>query len=383
MDIYGKIALALAVLSVGVHALAEPASERTEVLHGGEGGYHTYRLPTLLCTQSGVLLLFCDGRKNQAGDIGKIDPVMCRSLDGGKTWQPMQVLHTDPGEKTKVGNGCPIYDRETNTVFFLFLKNLTQALLITSTDDGATFSVPRDVTSAFREIEYPWKYFATGHVHGIQLRTCRLVAPVSVNDVPRSGEYRGKLRNGIVYSDDHGQTWHAGGLLPYFHQLNESTVFEASDGSLCINSRGVRVGYRVVARSRDGGMSWTQPAIDKSLSCPTCQASTLTLPSGDGRHRVLFSNPASRWHLDAGVDKHQPDIPKSRTHLVVRLSYDDGRTWPVSKLLDSGGAGYSDMAVGPDGTIYLAYERSVNRYSDQIAVARFGLEWLTEGEDGL
>jgi len=377
------IVLAFAVFSVGPRAHAEPAFERTEVLRGGEGGYHTYRLPTLLCTKSGVLLLFCDGRKNQAGDIGKIDPVLCRSLDGGKTWQPMQALYTDPGEKTKVGNGCPIYDRQTNIVHFIFLKNLTQALLISSTDDGATFGDPRDITTAFREIEYPWKYFATGHVHGIQLRSGRLVAPVSVNDAPRSAEYRGKMRNGIIYSDDHGQTWHAGGLLPYFQQLNESTVFEASDGSLCINSRGVRVGYRVVARSDDQGMSWTQPEMDKVLSCPACQASTLVLPSSDGRHRVLFSNPASRWHLNSATNKHQPDIPKSRTHLVVRLSYDDGRTWLVSKLLDSGGAGYSDMTICPDGTIYLAYERSINRYSDRIAVAQFNLEWLTDGQDRL
>jgi hypothetical protein len=41
------------------------------------------------------------------------------------------------------------------------------------------------------------------------------------------------------------------------------------------------------------------------------------------------------------------------------------------------------MAVGEDGTIYLAYENGNNRYSERISVARFNLEWLTDGRDSL
>ena len=361
--------LIAAFLLCGKAAIAgEPFVERGFTFEAGGDGYHTFRLPTLVVSSSGTLLLFCDGRKRHAGDIGKIDVVLRRSLDGGKTWEPLQLLHTDAGEKAKVGNACPVLDRQTGAVHLLFCKNLTQALLITSTDDGATFGEPVDITYAFKQFDHPWKYFATGHVHGIQMKSGRLVLPVWCNDMPRSAETKGKMRPGVIYSDDHGKTFHAGGLLPHFHSLNESTVFETGDGGLCLNSRALRLGCRVVSRSSDGGKTWTPPQMDEQLPCPTCQASTLRLPSGDGKSRVLFSNPG---------------IGKGRSGMTVRLSYDDGRTWPVSKLIDKGAAGYSDMAVAPDGTIYLVYEAGRKRSSDRIAVVRFNLEWLTGGKGRL
>jgi sialidase-1 len=172
----------------------------------------------------------------------------------------------------------------------------------------------------------------------------------------------------VIYSDDHGRTYRAGGLVAPFHQLNEATVFEASDGTFVLNSRAAGLGCRVVARSRDDGMTWTPPKMDENLPCPTCQASTLTLPSTDGKSRVLFANPATR---------------NSRTRMTVRLSYDDGKTWPVSKQVTAGPAGYSDMAVGPEGMIYLAYENGNKRYSERVSVARFNLEWLTDSRDSI
>jgi sialidase-1 len=72
----------------------------------------------------------------------------------------------------------------------------------------------------------------------------------------------------------------------------------------------------------------------------------------------------------------------------VKLSYDEGKTWPVSRVLEPGFSGYSDLAVGPDGTIYCLYERGSTDGKDIFAtnyltVARFNLEWLTEGKDSL
>jgi sialidase-1 len=366
-----RVALTSLACLIGILASAEaeePVFEQTDVFVGGADNYHTYRLPVILASPRGTILVFCDGRRFGAGDLGKIDPVLKRSLDGSKSWSNLQVLQTDPGERTKIGNASAVIDRETGHIQLIFCWNLTRAFSIKSIDDGATFETPVEITGTFRQFPYAWKYFATGHVHGIQLRNGRLVVPVWVNNVPRTDERKGEPQNGVIYSDDHGKTYRAGGLVTPFHQLNEASVFEASDGTLVLNSRAAGLGCRVVARSRDDGMTWTPPRMDENLPCPTCQASTLTLPSKDGKSRVLFSNPATR---------------NSRTRMTVRLSYDDGKTWPVSKQITAGPAGYSDMAVGEDGTIYLAYENGNQRYSERISVARFNLEWLTDGRDSI
>jgi sialidase-1 len=69
----------------------------------------------------------------------------------------------------------------------------------------------------------------------------------------------------------------------------------------------------------------------------------------------------------------------------VRLSTDEGRTWPVTKALEPGPSGYSDLAVAKDGTIFCLYENGTkdktNFYSAQLTLARFNLEWLTDGQE--
>ena len=75
---------------------------------------------------------------------------------------------------------------------------------------------------------------------------------------------------------------------------------------------------------------------------------------------------------------------KSRDDLRVRLSYDEGKTWPIAKLLQEGASGYSDMAVAPDGTVYILYEHVLVDGSEKkynITLAHFTLEWLTDGKD--
>ncbi|MEW6306796.1 MAG: sialidase family protein, partial [Verrucomicrobiota bacterium] len=84
-----------------------------------------------------------------------------------------------------------------------------------------------------------------------------------------------------------------------------------------------------------------------------------------------FSNPHSLARDAAG--KEIPGASGKRENLSVKLSRDDGRTWPVNKVLEAGPSAYSDLAVLPDGTILCLYEAS-----DRIKIARFNLEWLTE-----
>ena len=78
---------------------------------------------------------------------------------------------------------------------------------------------------------------------------------------------------------------------------------------------------------------------------------------------------------------------RTRENETIRLSYDEGATWPVAKAIEPGRSGYADIGVGPDGMIYCLYERGFNPDNQLntrfLTVARFNLEWLTDGKDAI
>jgi len=124
---------------------------------------------------------------------------------------------------------------------------------------------------------------------------------------------------------------------------------------------------RAVSVSSDNGMTWQSCRDDEALLDPVCQASVLrfSIEKDDGKNRVLFSNPAS----------------KKRENMTVRLSYDECRTWPVSKSLWNGPSAYSDLVVTADGKIGCLFECGVTKPYETITLALFSLEWLTGGAD--
>jgi sialidase-1 len=75
------------------------------------------------------------------------------------------------------------------------------------------------------------------------------------------------------------------------------------------------------------------------------------------------------------------------------LSYDEGKTWPVSRLVYENFSEYSSLTVLRDGTIGLLYTRGPGKptaehraypaYDTEIIFARFNLEWLSHGKDHL
>ena len=98
-------------------------------------------------------------------------------------------------------------------------------------------------------------------------------------------------------------------------------------------------------------------------------ASIVADPSQPGT--LIFSNPHSLDRDKSGKEK--PAGRGQRKNLSLKLSYDDGMTWPVNKTLDAGPSAYSDLAVLPDGTILCLYEAG-----QSIACARLNLEWITQ-----
>ena len=342
--------------------------EQTPVFTSGENGVTEYRIPSLVVSNTHILIAICDARVDQRGDApNNIDVVMKRSFDLGKTWTPVRRIVVFPGQEAAC-DPCTLMDRETGAIWVFYDYAVPHDTLprnrhmmfhaIRSDDDGETWSEPLDLTS--KVVQPGWYYLAAAPGMGIQTRSGRLIAPTYSMRQEEPGQSH------LLWSDDHGETWHLGAGVG--ENNSECQVVELTDGALMINMRQRGNGCRAVAVTSDGGETWSDAVDDQALVEPSCQASFIRytdVRDGDAKNCLLFSNPA-----DAA----------ERVSMTVRLSYDEGKTWPMSRVIHLGSSAYSCLTVLPDGTIGLLYEREGY---NEIAFARFTLEWLTGGTDVL
>jgi sialidase-1 len=352
--------------------------EETDVFVSGDA-YPTYRIPSAIVTRRGTVLGFAEGRQAR-GDHSQNEIVLSRSLDGGRTWEAMQRVASD--RPNVFVNPTALEDRRTGRLWLMFQRypegaaertvvpgyegdRVCRSFVAHSDDDGRSWSAPLETTHSVKRPEAA--SLASGPGVGIQLRRGehrgRLVVPF--NEGPW-----GHWQVYAAHSDDGGTTWRYGQPAPNAPQGmgNEVQLVERADGTLLLNARNEQGNRcRTVATSRDGGETWSPLADEPALPDPQCQGSILryTDPLDGGRSRILFANAAS---------------PTDRVNGTVRLSYDEGRTWPVSRTVHAGSSAYSCLTVLPDGMIGLLYER--DGYS-RITFARFDLAWLTNGADRL
>ncbi len=365
---------------------AELRPESSEVFPPGMNGITRYRIPGMVVTQKGTVLAYCEARKDSGGDWGEIEIHLRRSIDGGKTWQPSQIIahhgnriEGNPHKKSggerdqTVNNPVAIVDRTTNTIEFLYCVNYARCFSMRSLDDGLTWSLPVEITSAFEAFrkQYDWKVIATGPGHGIQIKSGRLVVPIWLA-YGKTGDHEPSAA-GTIYSDNHGENWLAGDIAfpneGEFGKPNETMIAELSDGRVMLVARSEsNANRKLISRSADGATQWTQPEFHDQLWEPICMASIVSHPSQPGT--LIFSNPHS-----VDIDKNGKEKPAGkgkRKNLAIKLSRDDGKTWPINKTLDTGLSAYSDLAVLPDGSVLCLYEANTS-----ITCARFTLDWLT------
>lgn len=370
--------LGLTAIMAG-NAWAEKVStvRETVLFRAGEEGYPRYRIPSLLTTKRGVVLAFCEAR--QAGDHSHNDLVQKRSTDGGHTWSPLRVIIQHPLDA--LNNPTSICLRESGRVLLFYEHypdgtgeqkvvpgyegKVVTTYLIHSDDDGRTWSVPRNISRQVKK-ETEWTSLASGEGVAIQLRrgphAGRIVVPA--NHGPHNQWYAF-----CYFSDDDGQNWKFGGDTQQF--LNECQVIERVDGSLLLNARNYDPkGFRGLAISRDSGLTWEAAGHDKTLIEPTCQGCLIRYsdPLDGEPSRLLFSNPA-----------HQT----KRMRMTVRVSHDEGNTWPVARLLHEGPAAYSCLSRLPNGDAGILYEAGEKGPYETIRFARFPIAWLdprTAGE---
>ena len=384
---------------------AEPTLTKIQLFTAGEGGYKLYRIPGIVVTSGGTVLAYCEARKYTGSDWDTIDIQIRRSTDGGKTFSAPEIIgHVNvpitrstvaierkQGKETDVTYNNPVaIPGRDGMVHFLFCIDYMRVFYMRSTDDGKTFSQPVEITAAFDQFrpEYAWRVVATGPGHGIELTSGRLIVPIWMALGTR-GNGHAPSETATVYSDDHGSTWHRGDIAvpdtPGFPSPNETTAAQLADGRVMLNVRTAGRNQRTIVESKDGATKWSAPKLQQDLPDPVCFASLVRLSTrkSGGKNRLLFSNPDNLTRQDG---KDQPG--KDRKNLTVRLSYDEGATWTVKKSLEPGISGYSDLAVLPDGTILCFYEEGSGAppsgtQTHQLTLARFNLEWLTDGHDSL
>lgn len=333
-------------------------NELKYIFKSGSEGYNTFRIPSIITTDSGVVLAFAEGRKNSSSDSGDIDLVLKRSTDGGKTWGDLIVIRDD---STNVcGNPSPVIDRKTGKIFLLStwnrgddteseIINMTsvdtrRVYVMNSIDEGLSWSKPIEITDKVKKPNWTW--YATGPVHGIQIREGskkgRMIIPCDHIEANTKKYY-----SHIIYSDDGGSSWNIGGTTPQ-DQVNECSVAEIGKGKLILNMRNYDRTQmnRKISISNDYGESWGDIYDDKALVEPICQASILRYSfKGYGRNDLLFINPA---------DKNK------RLNMTLRLSNDLGRTWKSEFLLHEGPSAYSDITKLRNGNVGCLFEAGKN-----------------------
>jgi sialidase-1 len=338
--------------------LIVPGSITGQVLwEKGKGNYNNYRIPSLLTTQKGTIIAFCEGR--EADDAGNIDLLMKRSEDNGKTWSSEKVIWDD-GENT-CGNPCPVQDIQTGRIWLFMLwgngKDNEKAIIrkeslqtkkpfVCWTDDeGKSWSEPEDLSASCKDPAWGW--YAVGPGIGIQMKKGkykgRLVIPANHSyDDPGWNIGGGPFGYGahVLFSNDSGKTWQRS--EPIRPGCNESQVAELGNGTLIMNMRSYSGKQcRAVSFSHDGGKTWSEVLHDPQLVESVCQASLLQYGKFRKNQVYLFSNPA---------------VTSGRTQLTIKASFDDCRTWPVSKLIWQGPSAYSCLTRMSDRRIGILFE---------------------------
>jgi sialidase-1 len=357
------LALIYVLAVFGLSLPAQPVHQQ-DIFVAGEGGYHTYRIPAVVRALDGTLLAFCEGRKHGPSDTGDIDLILKRSVDGGKTWGDLQVVWDD-GDNT-CGNPCPVVDQTTGIIWLWGTHNLgtdrehdiitgqargtRTPWLMHSRDHGLTWSEARPMADQVKDPAWGW--YATGPGIGIQVQAGphegRLVVPCVHSYDDPAGNLRGgpyEYGSHVIYSDDQGDTWQLGGVVR--PKVNECQVVELAHrpGALLLNMRSYFEQHcRAEAVSWDGGITWSGPVNQPALPEPRAQASMLRQRWSDaaGAGVLLFANPAD---------------PRERRRMTVRISRDDGVTWPQAVTLHEEFSAYSALvSLGPD-QVGVLYER--------------------------
>ena len=369
--------LILLLLLIGIKTQAQET--KVPVFTSGTEGHKSYRIPAIIKNTKGDLLAFAEGRVNGSGDFGDINIVMKRSSDGGKTWGEMTTVVDYDAQQA--GNPAPVLDNSDPAFpkgrIFLFYNTgnnhegevrkgngLREVWYKTSTDGGISWSEGVNITTQVHKPKQPntnpaynfnedWRSYANTPGHAMQFQEGKYKGRLYVAANHSAGQPIKDATDYVAhgfYTDDHGKTFKLSETLQ-IQGSNESTAAEISNGGLIFNSRNQKgdVKQRIVALSKDGGETWDKTYFDANLPDPVNQGSILNIGKKKGKSILAFSNAADT---------------KNRDNLTLRISFDDGKTWSISKVIDKNQEGkpkdftaYSDIVKIGKKEIGILYEK--------------------------
>jgi len=358
------------------------SQDATPVFVSGQEGHKVYRIPAVIGLPNGNLLAFAEGRVQNSADFGDINLVMKKSMDQGKTWSALQILVDI--DKLQAGNPAPVVDlfdpAYPNGVIYLFYNTgnnheneirkghgIREVWFIRSFDMGITWTNPVNITSQVHRpfhlsynFKEDWRSYANTPGHGFQFTEGKFKGRIFIAANHSQGEPQNEFRDYYAhgyYTDDHGKTFHISENIP-LKGSNEAIGAALSGDRMLLNIRNQAgdIRNRIIAYSSDGGEKWDTVFFNNDLIDPVCQGSIIGIGEKRGKTVLAFSNPA--------------DVLK-RDNLMVKISYDEGITWPKSMLVDKSSPGYkgdwsaySDLVLLNKNTIGILYER--NNYSEII-----------------
>jgi len=373
--------------------LSAVAQEKVPVFTSGTEGHKSYRIPAIIKIPNGDLLAFCEGRVNGSGDFGDINIVMKKSSDHGKTWTKLETIVD--ADSLQAGNPAPVVDLTDPTYpkgrIFLFYntgnnhegevrkgKGLREVWYKTSADGGLTWSAAVNITTQVHRPKQPqvntaynfsedWRSYANTPGHAMQFSTGQYKGRIYVAANHSAGAPKGRFEDYFAhgfFSDDHGKTFHLSQDVA-FPGSNEATAASLSGSGMLLNARNQKgdVRARIIARSKDGGQTWTSITLDNNLPDPVCEGSILNIGVKKRKQMLAFCNAADTLRRD---------------NLTLRISYDEGLSWKKNILIEKSPDGkkdftaYSDIVKLDKRSIGVLYER--NGYAEIVFTA---VNWKT------
>ncbi|WP_049528221.1 SIALI-17 repeat-containing surface protein [Streptococcus pseudopneumoniae] len=295
---------------------------------------------------------------------------------------PKQPAYSDKGDLYKgeelIGN--VYFDYSDKNIFRV--SNTNYLWMSYSDDDGKTWSAPKDITYGIRK---DWMHFlGTGPGTGIALHSGphkgRLVIPAyTTNNV---SYLSGSQSSRVIYSDDHGETWHAGEAVndnrPVGNQTihsstmnnpgaqnTESTVVQLNNGDLKLFMRGL-TGDLQVATSKDGGATWEKDVKRYSDVKDVYVQMSAIHTVQDGKEYIILSNAGGPGRYNGLV------------HLA-RVEANGDLTWLKHNPIQSGKFAYNSLQDLGNGEFGLLYEHATatqNEYT--LSYKKFNWDFLSK-----